>query len=480
MVGTGAEYAAAMVLAVVLGRSLGPAAYGLLPLAMSVADIPRTIALSGFGTSLVRSVAAIRAKEPVPRSLLRDGALLVLGSSAVAAAALWLLADQIARVFGQPALAGLMRPMAILVFAAGFVSLASSMLQGYSEVREMSQMLTLVSILRLVLAIGLAIGLGLSIAGAAWGNALAYLIVGTVAAAIFAQRWAASARGGASYFRQVSGYSVPLLASWFAAYGVSRVDMIFVGYFVRNVSQIAFFSIATAMAAVPFILVQATATALSPVVTGLHAAGDRDRLQRLYVISQRAMLLTFLPISAVAFFGATPVLRLLLPQYLPSAPYVQLLSLSFAIRAMGGIASGAFFLPMGRAADVARFTAVGATFNVALDVLLIPLLGAMGSVIGTVLVMSSLNGYALLRVRDRLELNGLQRTYCLKAVAGATAMVLTMGVGTLGLRAIPFDIGGWLAIAAGLGVYVGVAWLWGLVSAEDVGALRAAFSREIA
>jgi O-antigen/teichoic acid export membrane protein len=135
---------------------------------------------------------------------------------------------------------------------------------------------------------------------------------------------------------------------------------------------------------------------------------------------------------------------------------------------------------MGRAADVARFTAVGATFNVVLDALLIPLLGAMGSVIGTVLVMSSLNGYALLRARDRLELNGLRRVYCLKAAGSATAMVLTMGVGTLGLRAIPFDIGGWLAIAAGLGVYVGVAWLWGLVSSEDVGALRAAFSRAIA
>ena len=474
LAGTGFEYVAATVLAIVLGRALGPEAYGLLPLAMSIAEVPRTIALSGFGTSLVRTIAKVTDRDEVPRSMIRDGAILLLGFSTACAAGLWAFAGPIGALFHQPGLTPLMYPMALLVFAAGFVSLAMSVLNGYSRIRQLSQLQIFTSILRIVLAIALALGLGLGVLGAAWGNAAAFAIGAGIGIVALIRLWRAARPGGESYLMGILGYSGPLTANWFAVYGIGRVDMLIVGFFVHSTAQIAFFSIASAMVALPLVIIQSLNIAISPVATRLHSAGDEDRLTRLYAICQRAMLLLFLPITVIAFFGAAPVLRLLLPQYLPAAIFVQILSITFVPRALGSLASSGFLIPLGRASDVARYTYVAAAANIVLDLLLIPVFGALGSVMGTVVVQTIVGGVAVWRVRQRLDLRPLRASYFLRALAAAAAMALVVLAGTLGVAGFTGPWAEWIGIALGIVVFCVLTWVFGLMTRSDVGQLRAA------
>jgi len=122
---------------------------------------------------------------------------------------------------------------------------------------------------------------------------------------------------------------------------------------------------------------------LAPFVTRLHAAGDQQRLQKLAQRTAQAALGIGLLVGALfALYGEWLLVTLFGPDFREA--YWPLLILACGQLANAGFGPTGLLLNMtGHERDVTRVVAVAAGLNVALNLALIPMFGAVGAALAT-------------------------------------------------------------------------------------------------
>jgi O-antigen/teichoic acid export membrane protein len=198
------------------------------------------------------------------------------------------------------------------------------------------------------------------------------------------------------------GVALPLGWTGFATQFIGTADPAFLGW-LSGPDQSAIYGVAFRIAALLAFAQAAVNLMVAPMISELHATGKTQELQKVLTWAARGILAYVLPTAAVLLIAA--------PWYLPmfgagfddaSGPLLWLV-VSQVLNALTG--SVDLLLGMtGHHHYAARTLGLAALFKVLLNLMLIPLYGAVGAAIGSVIITIFWNVRLYHAVRTRLHL----------------------------------------------------------------------------
>jgi len=412
--GRAVDSLSALAFSIIVARTLG-GDYGYVSAAMGIWGIINIVSTMGVPNANIKCVADLtargggrEARVSVRRTMLLEGVL-----TGMAALILYLLAAPIAEgVFGKPGLAGPLRVVSPMLFVAGLGGVWLSTFQGLHRYGYFATIISLNPLVRLGSAVAF-LALGWGVQGALLGflvGHVAALLVGTaMGAALLARDLALGGSGegagagagagageGADEGAVGNGRAECVaptyggLLSFGAAVTVGNLavvvfewaDKLMLAAW-RPIGEVAVYTVAYGMVAVPLVLPRSVNIAFYPLVSTLHGKGDSAGLKR---ATEQVMRLTLMVMGFVTFtmMAVAPWLVGLLygDVFAGSVGPFMVLALWGFIRPIGLLALS---IPQGMGRPMVGTTAMVLTMclNIALNAALIPRYGNMGAAVGT-------------------------------------------------------------------------------------------------
>ena len=464
----------AYVLNVFLARELGPAAFGLFGVVITVVLWLELLVAEGLPLWILRTV-----DTDVSRPLIqRSSALAQLALSIALAVALALAAPGLARVFSEPTAVLPIRVAAldIPLFAAYNVLLA--VLLGSKRFGLQSVAIAGYALTKLAASVVLVLG-GLSVLGAVMGSiaasagglVIAFVLVartfrGRRLVGTADRRSAGEAAGGAALGDAIRGSGATALLLIAQSLALSA-DLWLVKVMLPAASA-GYYRAASLVAQVPIALSGGLVWGLYAAYSSAHRRGDAAR-QRHYV-SQAVRLL----IAAGALWTAlvAPTAGALLttifePAYASGAPLLTILVMGTAVGLIG-VALAPVLLIEGRTRQVLVAATSLVTAEIVAAAFLAPRAGATGVALSVAVAFALASAASLVAVRDRLAfplVATLARLLAPAMVVAALAVLIAPAPG-LGLLA-------WYGVLTGVFGILLVATRG--VTVEDIRAVREGF-----
>ncbi|MEO6577405.1 MAG: flippase [Candidatus Limnocylindria bacterium] len=183
-------------------------------------------------------------------------------------------------------------------------------------------------------------------------------------------------------YREVLGFSLPLLSSDLVYVVLSASDVILLEHF-QNTAEVASFRVVQSAAVLNQLVFTSFALLFTPLAARFFARGDAEGINRLYWRTATWMAVFSFPIFAMTFSLAGPVtVTLYGEQYRDSAIYLALLSFGYYFNVALGF-NGLTLKVVGRLRYIVSLNILAAVTNVGLNLVLIPRYGALGAAIGT-------------------------------------------------------------------------------------------------
>lgn len=376
---TGAVFTAG--LTIFLARKLGSEGYGVLSLAMSVVGLVALFADFGIANSVARFVAEDGGDRARVASVLADGLRLKLIASITVAVLMFGLAGPIASAYGIPALVWPIRGIAVALFGQSLMMMGAVFAASARVDLEWRTALS-ESATEVLASVGLVLA-GAGATGAAFGQAIGYLVGGGMTVLLLARMFGPEAlplgtRFGA-HTKAIAAYASVLLIIDGAYTAFSQIDVLIIGSYL-GATAVGVFS--APMRLIAFLAYPGAAIAAG--VAPRLARGPRAEPNipafmaglRLLMVVQSAItafVLGWAPLFVEIGFGSefaksAAVLRAL-------APYVFLLGFGMLVSL-----SANYLGEARRRLPVAIVTVV---VNLTLDLLLVPRIGVLGGCVGT-------------------------------------------------------------------------------------------------
>jgi len=442
------------ILTVVLARLLEPDDYGLLFLAISVLGMVELFSKLGIAKSAARYVAEYKEKDPGQLShILGFSFVFNVGTTIVVCLILFVGNEFLATLVGEPELGSL---LAIGVFFVAFHTLelfARAGLQGFEAIKPASALIAIEGSSRLVFAVGFVV-LGYGIVGALVGYVLSYGITAAIGLGYLYTRFyktAPSAEIETGIRKRIAEYTAPLTLTSTANVLDKKIDTILVGALAGPVA-VAYYSVGKQVIRFIKTPIAALGFTLSPTYEAQKSKGNSDTSARIYEEALTHGLLLYIPAAAGLILVAEPVVELIFGQeYLGAVVVLQVLAIYVVLLSMMELTSnGLDFL--GRARERAVIKGISAVLNVALNILLIPVFGAVGAAFATVMTFLLYTIACMYIMHTEL---GLRVRYLLRHIG---AVLLVTGVMSVTVYLLLGLINGILTLIAVVGAGV-VIWI---------------------
>jgi O-antigen/teichoic acid export membrane protein len=367
------------VLTLYLVRALGPDAYGLFTLALSIAAVGILVSDFGLASSVGRYVAEGHDDLPSVRQVTDIGLRLKLVGAFGVGGALFLLAPLIADLYGKQALVDPLRLVGVSLVFESMLMLYTSTFGALRRVVLNARTIFLESLVETLASIGLVVGGG-GVAGAAGGRAIGYaagaLIGASLLARIVGRPRLRRDPADAGVTRAIKSYARPLLVINGAYTLYSYIDALLIGLLLtaRDVGE---FTAPLRLITLVGYVGQSVATAVSP-----RLAGDRPDLASFSrALRWMIILQAFLIVPMAAW--SEPIVNLLLgPKYrlagdvlLALVPYAFLYGLGPLIAMTVTYA--------GHARQRVPIVLFSLGVNLVIDLVLLPTIGVLGAAVGT-------------------------------------------------------------------------------------------------
>ena len=371
----------------VLARALDVSAYGSYSFLFSICTVLAFVCRLGFQNALVRIVSSLAREREWSR--LRAAHHLAIGVSALAAVVVWIaitVQSEWGFLRGSVLTGGISHLIPIIVGALALIGVQEGFLRGLKRPAlslsgdGLARPLATTIIAFVILETGFRFALPGALLCTAVGACVALLWV-TV---LCIRATPPEARGVSldlSEARTWFGLGLTLLFSGMVAIVNSRADSIMLGILVSH-DEVALYAVASRFAVLLLVPLQAVNAVVAPIIAESYAAGERERIQRAVTMASILIAVATMPAAALYLGFGDGLLSIFGEQYRASYPVLAWLTIGQAINSLCG--SVMYLMTMTQhhraAASVA---AASATVNVALNLALIPSLGAKGAAIAT-------------------------------------------------------------------------------------------------
>lgn len=180
-----------------------------------------------------------------------------------------------------------------------------------------------------------------------------------------------------------------------------QTDIVMLGIF-RSIEQVGIYRAVVQGATLVAFVLTAVNVVLLPTVAGLHAKGDKKRLQRIVTYSARAILAATFPIILVfVFWGRWLLVTFFGQEFGDGTTALSILCIGQLVNASMG--SVALILNMtGHERDAARGVAIAAVLNIFINALLIPKFGMEGAAAASTISLITWNVFMFFWVYKRI------------------------------------------------------------------------------
>lgn len=359
------------VINIVLGRTLGPADYGLFGVVIGLMTVLNAVQ----NASIPQAVARFTAEQREPANdILAAGAVAQFVSGVVVGVTLFLLATPLASLFGDDGLAAPLRVAAFVLPPYAFFSLLMGFSAGRGRYSQQALLLSVYALAKAMFVVGLSAVAGLV-------GAIAGYFLAAISALPASGVWGIGTRRLAP-LRPMLLYSVPLLLVALIAMTHLNLDLFFVKALVDEREAAGHYAAAQNVARVPYFLAGGFAAILLPAIARAAAYG-RSGAQPMVRDALRLGFIAVAPLAALLAGSGDEVVRLLYGEgYSPAnsvlvvlSPAVACLSLSTLLVSMLSGIGRPFLAVVG--------AGVGLAITALSCVLLVPPLGTLGAAVAT-------------------------------------------------------------------------------------------------
>jgi O-antigen/teichoic acid export membrane protein len=300
-----------------LSRRFGPEEYGLLTLASVLVVWLESNVAAALSRPAIKLIGDAEDWHTVGSAVLRLYLLAGCGLGLL----LWAISNPLAALFGEQALAGYLRLLAIDVPLFCLAQAHRSIIVGLGRFRERAFISASRWVARLLLVV-VFVELNGAPASALWGSVCASLVELIICRLYVRPRLFAPA---ALPVRRLCGYALPLVASALCLSLYGRLDLLLLKALGRSAREAGIYSVAQNLALLPSLFSFAFAPALLSTLSRALRDGRERRARRIGREAMRAVLL-LLPVAAITA-GAAPELVLLIfgREFLPAATPLRLL-----------------------------------------------------------------------------------------------------------------------------------------------------------
>lgn len=233
-----------------------------------------------------------------------------------------------------------------------------------------------------------------------------------------------------------------------------RVDTLLVGFFLSPVA-VSYYAISGQVVRFIVTPLSALSFTISPTFGAQKAAGNVDRISRIYEETLVNTLLLYAPAGAGIILLAEPLIDLVLgAEYAGAVPVLQVLGLYVILTAVQQISdNGLDYLGRARERAVARL--VTAILNVGFNIVLIPTIGVVGAAVATVATRGLYTAANVFIIAQEFD---LRVRVILRKIGLISVITVTMSTVVF---VFTDYISGWITLALVIGLGVAV---WGTLS----------------
>ncbi|HAW52251.1 MAG TPA: hypothetical protein DCX54_07990 [Flavobacteriales bacterium] len=411
----------------ILARTLGPQHYGLFSLGWSMLQISGDTGQVGLPQGIIHLGAKYwKNQESRFQSVLQQAFSVAIIISLVASTLVFMFSADIASFFGKPDLKLVVQGISIAL--AFFILL--KVFAAATRISQRVQFSIFVEdmIPALILALGALIFvyyLRWNLVGGMLSVCLAYG-TGTVLALIFVAKLYPGIFKlvrGESFLREILKFSLPATLAGIFGTLIRWITRLFLGY-LRPEADVGLFQAASQLAALSAIILAATNTIFTPMISRLFSRGETEKLNELYKISTKWAVYLSLPLVAVLFIFSQDAMILF------GGPAYQQGSWILAILIIGQLvntASGAvapLHLMLGYQSRWMWTNGVALFISFFMNWGFITLWGLPGAALASACSIAIINLAGLIQIKNLTGLWPYDRRYW----KGALALVIAIGV----------------------------------------------------
>jgi O-antigen/teichoic acid export membrane protein len=411
----------------VLARTLGPSLMGAYLLGTTIVNLANVLSQLGMDNGLVRWVAHYRAAGDDARvkGTIVQALILSFALSLVLAAAVFLSSGYLANnVFDKPFLGTLLKAFSFAVPFFTVMSMSLWATQGFKIVKYSAFVQQMVQPLTALVLVIVLYFLGAPVFGAVGAYVLS-MVLGSILGLFYLRKVFPKITDPSvpSIFetRDLFRVSGPMIVASFMRHLNTWTSTLVVGAFVTT-GAVALYNTAARTALLASVFVIAFNGIFSPIIADLYRRRRMEDLEETYKDVSRWVFTANLVFFLATVVLAKDVMSVFGPRFVEGWPVLVIVAAAQMFSASVG--STGRLLAMTDHQRVVMYATVGTVIlNVALNFLLVPRYGIVGSAVATALAMMAVNAVTLMAVRRTLGLWPYTTAYLKPVLAGAIALI---------------------------------------------------------
>lgn len=450
-----------------IARTLGKVDYGSVSLGITMMTMLSVLALVGTDTGIGRYLPRFE-EGAHRRGVLLSAFQIVVPLALAVGVGVALLAESIATVvFGDPALAPIVRIFGLAVPFMAFVKLTIGSIRGMEDSIPKVYLENLaVPVSRLALIVG-AVFFGLGTTGVAWAYAVSYGVAALFGCYYLVRHTPLLERvEPARMHGELLLFSAPIMITATMNMILANIDIFMLGVLADGTGGIGVYNSVYPIASMLTVVLTSFGFIFMPVISKLHSNGEFGEMRRMYQLVSKWVFLATVPIFLVVVLFPEVVIRNTFgKEYGAGAFTLSLLAFGFLAHAVAGPA-GDTLTSVGKTRLIMYDNVAVAAVNVALNVVLIPRYSYLGAAVATTVGYLLMNVLYLAQLYRAVGLHPFRGTLFRTATAAVVAAAVAYGGASLLLDITLVTLVG--AFALFCAVYVAAILALGAIEEEEL------------
>ncbi len=468
---------------IILARLLSPAEYGLYSVALIPSLMINLFRDWGVNSAMTKYVAHSKEakKEEDIHDIIAGGLIFEISTGLALSLLSVFLAGFIAStIFHRPASAPLISIVSITIFSGSLLTAAQSSFIGFERMKFNSLTLICQAVVKSVLA-PLLVLLGFGALGAVLGYTFSFLVAGIIGSTMLyfllfrgLKKTKINRFGISKTLRNMLQYGVPLSISSIIGGFLVQFYGFMMAFYCSDI-MIGNFQAATNFAVLLTFFTIPISTVLFPVFAKLDSQNEPQLLQTVFTSSVKYTAMLLVPVTAAVMVLSKPMISTLFGEQWVYAPFfLTLYVIGNLFSGFGNLSTGTLLTGLGETRTIMKLSLLRLLIGLPLAFLLIPNLGIVGVILGTLFAGLPSMFFGLHWIWKRYEAKADFKTSTRIFTASAIAAITTY----LSLNFL--NTAEWIRLTTGgiifLAVYILAAPIIGAINQSDIDNLRAMLS----
>lgn len=369
-----------------VARNLGPDFFGLLTLAMSIFWIVTNLSVLGFGYGIIRYVAYYNGRKNLDKinNIIVSALKIVMPISLLFFLLFLFFSNQISSFFSKPELSPILQILSFAIPSYAFAIILFSVMKGFQKMKFKVLSEELFRNFSTITLIAISFSLGYELLGTSFSYLLGFF--GTTVLSFYIVKKKIMPKlnflDKSAISRELLLFTIPMSLTTITSLVIRWADTLFLGYFATT-SAVGIYNSALLIVSLIVVFEESFKQVFIPALTDIYSRNKLNDLKKIYKTSTRWIFLIIIPILLMMLFFPLQIISLFFgKKYIEATIPLMILSIGYAFNTLFSL-SIYVIICIGKTKKIFLISFIASIVDIILNILLIPMLGIIGSAIST-------------------------------------------------------------------------------------------------